>query len=79
MTTKPLDELNWKAITSSQIKEIAQDETGLYVRFNSGTVYQYPGAPQAVFDEMSRLNEGGESVGKYWNGVKGTLTFTRIE
>lgn len=69
----------WHPVTSSQIQEIAFTDEKLFVRFNTGSVYQYPDAPKAVFDEMLRLQENGESIGKYWNSVKGTLNFTKVE
>ena len=50
-----------KSVVSSNIQAIGHDGANtLYIRFNSGTTYEYDGVPFSVYENLT----GAESVGK---------------
>ena len=50
-----------KSVVSSNIQAIGHDGANtLYIRFNSGTTYEYAGAPFSVYENLV----DAESVGK---------------
>lgn len=62
-------------VTSSNLSGIAHHEGALFVKFNNGSVWKYPGVPPAHFEEMKTA----ESVGRYFNAhVKGRFEGVKI-
>ncbi len=57
--------LKWKQVESSAIKAVAYDRTQrlLYVEFNHGGRYTYPGIGYHRYNKLIHA----ESVGKYYN------------
>lgn len=62
-------------ILSSNLEAIGYQKGKLYVRFNSGHVYEYTGVPFSVF---TALNEA-ESAGQYFNkNVRTTFQYRKL-
>jgi hypothetical protein len=64
-------------VSSSTIRSIGYDaeSSTLEVEFNSGTVYQYAGVPQAEHDGLMSAS----SHGTYFNAnIKNRYSYTRV-
>jgi hypothetical protein len=65
---------------SSHIKDFCYDEetNTLIITFQSGS-YVYDDVPPEVHAELIRINEAGESVGKYFQAsIKGVYEATKV-
>ena len=71
--------MNRIPVTSSQLESIGYDhETEvLEVQFNGGSVYQYDGVPQKVYDTLMTGNEG---IGSRFNSLikRGGYSFRKV-
>jgi KTSC domain len=66
-----------KSVSSSNIASIGYDSSSqtLEVEFHGGSVYQYSGVPQEVYDGLM----GASSHGKYLNEyIKGTYSYSKV-
>lgn len=60
-----MDDLQWRPVESSNIREIAWEDNTLYVTFHKSGTYTYKNVPGSVFIEMCNA----ESVGRFLNQV----------
>lgn len=56
-----MEDLEWKGVTSSNVKQVAHDGSHLYVEFRSG-VYCYHHVPRDVFDALLESPSAGRFV-----------------
>lgn len=64
-------------VSSSTIRSIGYDQASstLEIEFNSGTVYQYAGVPQAEYDGFLSAS----SHGTYFNAnIKNRYSYTKV-
>ena len=76
-TSRKEDEMQRRAVTSSNISEIGYDEGRriLEVLFHNGNLYQYFDVPPQVYQELM----GAGSVGQYLNiNIKGRFRYSRV-
>jgi hypothetical protein len=59
--------MNLIKVNSSNLEAIGFTGNVLFVEFKTGSVYSYAPVSEEHYKEMLRLNEAGESVGKYFH------------
>jgi KTSC domain len=65
------------SVISTNISSVGHDEASqtLEIEFTSGSVYQYAGVPQSVYDGMM----GSDSKGKYFHAnINKTYPFSKL-
>jgi hypothetical protein len=65
-----------QAVVSSNISRIGYQRGTLYIMFNSGVAYAYPGVPFPTYNNMAEA----ESVGQFFHHhIKNKFTHTKLE
>lgn len=75
MRAKPLEEVNWTKLDSTNVDAISFDEhtQTICVRFLNGGLYSYIGASVEIYMNFVHA----DSVGKYLNNVIKAFPYTR--
>ncbi len=62
-------------VSSSDLNAVGYENGALYIRFNSGGLYQYSGVPESVYHALMAAS----SHGRYFHAnIKGCYPYARI-
>lgn len=53
--------MNQTPVTSSNIARIGHDGNTLFIKFNSGKDYRYPGVPEVVYQHLATAESVGQT------------------